>query len=412
MDISSFFQSLLGRFGDQVPTLVAALLILLVGSFVARLLRRGAAKLLRKTDLDNRIAASAGSSVRPERTLANIVYYLVMVFVLLMALETLGLSQILDPLKNMVNDFMGYVPNLVAAGLIGFIGYVLAKIAAGFVGMAGGTLDRISAKAGLSADIQLTTILSNLVFAFVFIPILISALDALNLAVITEPAKAMLSTFIGAVPGIFAAVLIIGLFYVGGRFLQGLLRNLLASVGVNRLAERLELTSVIGKDRPLSDLLAAAAFFFVVFLGVITGVERLGFDQLDQILATVFTLTGQIAFGLVLLTLGYYLANLAYRNVGGDTDDKFLASIARVTILGLFLAISLRTMGIAEDIVNLAFGLTLGAVAVAVALAFGLGGREAAGEKMKQLLRRFDGGDSSTNGTKTEKRKIEPATHN
>ncbi|MEZ0471720.1 hypothetical protein [Luteimonas salinilitoris] len=57
-----------------------------------------------------------------------------------------------------------------------------------------------------------------------------------------------------------------------------------------------------------------------------------------------------------------------------------LARIARIAILGLVLAMGLRAMGIADDIVNLAFGLVLGAVAVAIALAFGLGGREAAGE--------------------------------
>src|SRR3546814_3016547 len=57
-----------------------------------------------------------------------------------------------------------------------------------------------------------------------------------------------------------------------------------------------------------------------------------------------------------------------------------MARIARVAILGLVVAMGLRAMGVADDIVNLAFGLVLGAVAVAIALAFGLGGREAAGK--------------------------------
>ena len=49
----------------------------------------------------------------------------------------------------------------------------------------------------------------------------------------------------------------------------------------------------------------------------------------------------------------------------------------------------LRAMGLADDIVNLAFGLTLGAIAVAFALSFGLGGREAAGEHMQHWLSQF-----------------------
>jgi len=55
-----------------------------------------------------------------------------------------------------------------------------------------------------------------------------------------------------------------------------------------------------------------------------------------------------------------------------------LANIARVAILGLVLAMGLRSMGLADNIVNMAFGFTIGAVAVATALAFGLGGRDAA----------------------------------
>jgi hypothetical protein len=53
----------------------------------------------------------------------------------------------------------------------------------------------------------------------------------------------------------------------------------------------------------------------------------------------------------------------------------------------------LRAMGIADDIVNLAFGLTLGAVAIAVALSFGLGGREAAGKQMEHWLSKFRKGN-------------------
>ncbi|MDH3546805.1 MAG: hypothetical protein OEN22_06875, partial [Gammaproteobacteria bacterium] len=60
--------------------------------------------------------------------------------------------------------------------------------------------------------------------------------------------------------------------------------------------------------------------------------------------------------------------------------------ILRVAILGLVLAMGLRAMGIADDIVNLAFGIILGAVAVAFAVSFGLGGREAAGKQMEYWL--------------------------
>ena len=108
-------------------------------------------------------------------------------------------------------------------------------------------------------------------------------------------------------------------------------------------------------------------------------------------------MVSKIFFGLLVLVVGNFVSKLAFSSLekGGDS---FLASIARVAILGLFLAISLRTMGIANEIVTLAFGLTLGSVAVAVALAFGLGGREAGGRQMEYILSKFRDGKTASNG--------------
>jgi len=53
-------------------------------------------------------------------------------------------------------------------------------------------------------------------------------------------------------------------------------------------------------------------------------------------------------------------------------------NIARIAILGLVLAMGLKSMGLADNIVNMAFGFSIGGVAIAAALAFGLGGRDAA----------------------------------
>ena len=71
--------------------------------------------------------------------------------------------------------------------------------------------------------------------------------------------------------------------------------------------------------------------------------------------------------------------------MSGD-EAVAMAGLARIAILTLVAAMGLRSMGIADDIVNMAFGLTLGAVAVAIALSFGLGGRDAAGKQMEYWL--------------------------
>ncbi len=102
-------------------------------------------------------------------------------------------------------------------------------------------------------------------------------------------------------------------------------------------------------------------------------------------MTTFIGFAGNILLGSVILLIGFWLANVAHAALTrvSNTSSATLANIARIAILGLVIAMGLRATGIADDIVNLAFALAFGAVAVAVALYFGLGGREAAGRHME-----------------------------
>ena len=93
---------------------------------------------------------------------------------------------------------------------------------------------------------------------------------------------------------------------------------------------------------------------------------------------------GNVLFGLIILAIGSWIANIASNNFIKSGENTFVASIVKVAILAIFLAIGLRKMGIADDIINLAFGITLSAVALTIVLSFGLGGREAAGKQIKK----------------------------
>ena len=107
-----------------------------------------------------------------------------------------------------------------------------------------------------------------------------------------------------------------------------------------------------------------------------------------DVVTTFIKFGGDVLLGAVILAIGFWLATLVHTAIARSSGEhaQNLARIARLAILGLVIAMGLRAMGIADDIVNLAFGLTFGAVAVAVALSFGLGGREAAGRQMEYWL--------------------------
>jgi hypothetical protein len=106
------------------------------------------------------------------------------------------------------------------------------------------------------------------------------------------------------------------------------------------------------------------------------------------ILEQIILIAGRVLIGVVIFAVGLYFANLAHRLVlsSGTGNSKLLAQAARVAIIIFVGAMALQQMGIGSDIVNLAFGLLLGAIAVAVAISFGLGGRDIAAEKIRETL--------------------------
>ena len=382
-----YFEDFLQNIGTFLPGVLGALVVLIIGWFIARGLSNLASRLVLKSGLDKRVGES--SEINIARAIKKLVYYILMVVVLLVVLEMLGIHNVLRPLEAMLAEFLGFLPNLVAALVIGFAGYVIANIASELVGLASGTLEGFANRMGFSADVSFTKIVKQLVFIFIFIPVLISALDALQLKAISEPATMMLAQLINAIPNIIAAAIILAVFYIGGKYVTGILEQLLRNLGVDQLSSRLSLDKVLGEGTSLSRLVSNVAFFFIIFTGIISALEKLEFHRMTETLRDLFEMSGQIFFGLVILAIGNLISIIASKAISRSEGSDFLASVARIATLGLFLAIALRSMGIANDIVELAFGLTLGAVAVAVALSFGLGGREAAGKQMEHILRKF-----------------------
>ncbi len=384
------YASLSAKIGNLLPGVLGALVVLIIGLFLARVIRNIVMRLLGKTNVDEKLGKKLNMSFRMDRFLAKIAYYLVVLYTLLIVLGMMGLDSVLAPIEGMLGEFLSFLPNFIAAGIIGFAGYLLATIASEATGFLSNSLESFTARAGVKSSISLSRIVKQLVFILVFLPILIVALDTLNLTAISEPATEMLSTFLNAIPNILAAALIIALFYIAGKFVVGLLKELLQSLGTDQFSQDLGINRMIGQ-KSLSNVIGNVAFFFLLFTGIIAGAERLGLTALNDILNTVFDISGQIFFGMVILGVGAFIANLA-----GDTlaksDSEWMAPIARFAVIGVFLAFALHTMGIAESIVNLAFGLTLGAAAVAFALAFGLGGREAAGKQLDQFFTNINKG--------------------
>ena len=350
-------------------------------------------------------------------TLGTAVFYFVILLFIPAILDTLQLGGILAPVQGLVNEIVGFLPNLLLAAIIlvvgAFIARVLRKIVANLADAAGA--NKLSDDVGLSratGGTRLSDLLGLVVYILVLIPVIVAALQALDVEAVTAPASAMLAQFLEAIPRLFVAALILGIAFVVGRLVASLVSNLLAGVGFDRMFEGLGFRSAASEATARRDAGDAAAegrldtrtpsglVGWVVLVGVMLfaateAANALGLEALAVLIAEFTVLAGQILLGLVIFAVGLYLSNLAYSAIrsNASSQSEVLAVAARVSILVFAGAMALKQMGLADSIVNLAFGLVLGAIALAAAIAFGWGGRDVAREQLEKLQDRIQNDD-------------------
>ncbi len=372
-DSNGFLSSL--PFGSALGPILIALAILVIGLIIAKFVRRFAQSALEKVSALRR-ENSDGSITDLATPVATLIYYVIVLFVLIAVLGKMGLTDVLDPLKNMANQFIGYVPNIIGAGIVGYVGWILAKIISEFVGMALSKADeQLALKTG-NDDIKVSKLGSSFVFAAILLPIVVAALGILDIEAISGPATAMINKLMSAIPNIIGAAIILTVTYFVAKFVVQILGGILEGLNIDAMPEKLGMQGMFTDTFTPTKLIGGSIMFFAMLTGFTAAVDRLDIDVITQIMAKVLEFGGGILVGGVILVIGNFLGTLAHQAI--SKTNPALANIARFAILGLVLAMGLRAMGLADNIVNMAFAFTIGSVAVAAALAFGFGGRDAA----------------------------------
>ncbi len=332
------------------------------------------------------------------------VYWLVFLIFLLPVLDVLGLEGLLAPVQGMVDSLLGYLPNVLGAGLVLLVGWFVARIIRQIVTgllVAIGT-DRLGERVGLGSPAgggqTLSNIIGTVVYALVLIPAIIAGLTVLQIEAISGPAINMLDTLMEAVPNIFGAMIILGAAYLIGKLVAGLVTSVLTGVGFDKVLTLIGLGSESeeGQWTP-SEVVGYLVLISLMVFAVIEAAELLGFAIVAVLVAEFLAFAFQVILGIIIFGLGLYLSNLAARLIkgAGGSNAQLLSQGARVAIIVIAAAMGLRQMGIADDIVNMAFGFLLGAIALAIALAFGLGNREIAARETEKMLTQVRDGSSA-----------------
>jgi hypothetical protein len=382
-----------------------ALLILVATWILAKAVQWAITKLVAKLDFFQREARDGESLGQAVGKIGSLLVWLLG---LIAILQVFALDQVLAPVQGMLGDILGYLPNIIGAGFVFFIGWIIAKIvkqitetaldSAGFDRAVARLGDRASAETGgrpatatagdgatatddaaaSGSGTRLSTVVANLLFAVILIVVTIAALQILGISAISDPAEQMLTVILDAIPRIIAAAILLGLGYVIARFAAQLLETTLRGLGTDRAVAEL---GAVPEGRSASSIIARVAQIAILLFFAVMAARVLEFPEVTDILEEILALGGRVIFGGAIIAAGVFIANLLRRTMGTGTAT----TVVYWATIALFVAMGLKYMGIADSIINLAFGAVVVGAAAAAALAYGLGGRDAAARSLKKV---------------------------
>ncbi|KAA3643803.1 MAG: hypothetical protein DWQ07_16945 [Chloroflexi bacterium] len=404
--VSAPLSTLLDELLLAAPNLLGAVLILFIAWIIGSLAKLLVSRALRMTRFEERLGEQAEleeDRVDVSESLATGVFWLVFLLFLPAVLSALGMQGLVAPVQAVASDILSVVPNIIGAVVLLAVGWFIARIVRQIVTnlLAATNIDSLGERVGVTGEGRtqpLSKIIGSVVYILVLIPAVIAALNSLEIDAISGPAITMLTTVVNGIPAFFGAAVILGVAYFAGRLVAGLVSNLLTGIGFNNLPKVLGLEVEPAEGQAtLSEMVGYIVVVAVMMLAAVEAANLLGFDILAVMIADFTGFGLQALLALVIFAIGLYLANITRSVVlsAAGLQATFAANLSRIAVLVFVGALALQQLGIAGDIVNLAFGILLGAIGIATALAFGLGSREIAGRQVERWLTSMQGSTST-----------------
>jgi small-conductance mechanosensitive channel len=216
-----------------------------------------------------------------------------------------------------------------------------------------------------------------------------------------QPLQDAVSIFLSYIPQIIGAIIILIVGYIIGKVLQALITRILEGVGFEDWMERggvKQFFDRAGTSETPSSILGRLVFWFIFIIAITMAANTLGIQQISSFLNQLIVYIPSIFVAILILFLATLLANFVSGIVRGATGSEILASIAQYVIIVYAVFAALTQLGIAVQLTANTFLILLGAVGLALALAFGIGGREVARDIVEKAYNRRQQamGDSAT----------------
>ena len=378
--------NLLDPIFSYIPNVLGGVVLLIIAIILAKLAQKFSEIFFRKLNVDEKIN-SKESKVSVSKIFSEIISLLVFILILPGVLAALKLDRILIPITDMLTKFLNYIPSLIAAVLVLIVGWFIASKLRDILR---GVLDSFNLDEKLSIDGKvlfegkLSTILSNIVYILILIPVFSASLNYLGLELIISPVISMLHILFNYVPNLVGVALVIVIALYFGKIIESIITNLLIGLKFDLYLEKAGLKTA---ENNYSKLVGKISKILILYFAIIQSIEILNFGALQDLSLKLTLLLGDIFLGVVIVAIGIVVANYVSKIVKNTSLDnkEQIALVAKVAIIVFVGAMGLGQMGIANEIINLAFGFTVGAIAIAFAAAFGIGGKDLAKEKLQKL---------------------------
>lgn len=392
-------QALGGVVGEHWQPVICAAILVVVAWALATLARLIVSKVLAAVmpaiDAAGGGADSAemvSESAPQSSTAGDALYYAVLLLFLPVILTTLGVSTSIAWVNTLLTACTEHGPNILAAAVTLWVGCLVAQVARRLVTEVGGSsgLDTLAGKLGIAKvlnDQKLSGLLGLLVYIGILIPVLTSALGALQLSE-TAAAATGLAALQGKIPAIISALIILVVTLAIAKVVSGLITDVLSAVGFDTVVTKLGLQSegAVGGGK-LSAVAGTVTFGAVVLYGSVMALGALGVTATANLFSDFLGLGGQVLVAGIIIAIGLYLANIATTVIRGSGASSAggLASLTKIVIVLCAVIMGLNEIDAVSGLLENkhASTLALGALAVAAAIAFGIGGRDFASRKLQ-----------------------------
>ncbi|WP_017381800.1 mechanosensitive ion channel [Paenisporosarcina sp. TG-14] len=346
-------------------------------------------------------------------TAANVAYYLIFLLFIPAVLNALGIDGLSGPFEGMLASFFNFIPKLVSAAVVFIIGWFVAKLVRNllekFLQSAGA--DRLAERLNISSFFEgssISRVVGIIAFILIMIPVSITALEILNLEGISGPAVGMLNDVLAMLPRIAIAIVLVLVGIVAAKWVKAIVVSLLEKLGVNSIFGKMGFKSGKGAAPTFASLVGTVVQVVVILLFVVEALQLLQLEFMVTLATGIFAYLPSVIAAIIILAVGFWLATMAEQLVGSlmshsSGTPHMLRYVAKYAIIAFAIFMALDQLGIAASIINSAFILILGGVALAFGLSFGLGGRDHAARYLSKMEKSIQNAEVSKENYETEK---------